>query len=304
MVAPMNLDPFAQHLRERDRAPGTVRSYCQELDRFAIWFEQTNGQALTPNALTARDVRDYREHGQAVARSKPGTINRRLMAIRAYCNWLVEMGVIQASPAQHVKLVKELALAPKSLDRKQMAALERELDQSVNAAATSSAKFLCARDRAIVLLLANSGLRVAELCALELDDVALKECSGLLTVQRGKGNKRRQVPLNVEASRPLDTWLPLRKVVAIGSFALFCDRQGQPLRPRGVQRAIEEYGRRAKVAVTPHVLRHTFAKSLADAGVPTEQIAALLGHSKLETTRRYTQPTERDLAAAVERLEL
>src|SRR5689334_11959123 len=127
----MQFDNFAQHLRDRDRAPATVRSYCQEIERFAVWFEQTNGQPLTPIALTGRDVRDYREHGQAVARSKPGTINRRLVAIRAYAAWLVETGQLASNPAQHVKLIDEQSLAPKSLDRRQLAALEREVGRAL-----------------------------------------------------------------------------------------------------------------------------------------------------------------------------
>lgn len=298
----MNIEAFAAHLRDRDRSPATVLSYGRELQHFAAWFEQTNGQPLTPAALTGRDVRDYREFCQTVGRLKPATINRRLAAIRAYGAWLVESEQLASNPAEHVKLIGEAPLAPRSLDRRQLAALERELERSVNAASTEAARFIRARDKAIVMLLANTGLRVSELCALEIADVVIAERRGELTVRRGKGNKQRTVPLNVDVRRAIVLWRALRLSVG-ASPILFCDHQGEPLRPRGVQRAIEEYGRRAGVPVTPHTLRHTFAKSLADAGVRAEEIAALLGHSKLETTRRYTQPTGRDLAAAVERLE-
>lgn len=299
----MYLDAFAQHLRDRDLAPATVDRYCQEMERFARWFEQTNGQPLTPTALTGRDVRDYREHGQAVARSKPGTINGRLSAIRAYADWLVETGQLASNPAQHVKLIEEQPLAPKALDRRQLAALERELERSLNAAATDSARFLRTRDRAIILLLVNSGLRVSELCALDVEDLALSERSGSVIIRRGKGNKARTVPLNVDARRPLLAWAEQRGRAGIFAAMLFCDHQGQPLQRWGVHSALKEYGRRAGIEVAPHTLRHTFATSLAAAGVRTEEIAALLGHSKLETTRRYTQPSGRDLAAAVEKLE-
>jgi len=299
----MYLDNFAAHLRERDRAPATVRRYCQEIERFAVWFEQTNGQALTPAALTMPDVRDYREHGQAVAKAKPGTINARLAAIRAYAAWLVETGQLHTNPAEHVKLIAEQPVGPKALDRRQLAALERELERSLHAATSPAARFMRTRDHAIVLLLANSGLRVGELCALQVPDVVIGERSGSVTVRRGKGNKVRSVPLNVEARRPLHAWELQRLSMEHCTETLFCDRQGLPLRAGGVQRLLKEYGRRAGIEVTPHILRHTFAKSLADAGVRAEEIAALLGHSKLETTRRYTQPNGNDLAAAVERLE-
>ena len=299
----MNLDAFEAHLRERDRSPVTVRRYCQEMQRFAVWFEQTNGQALTHTAITGRDVRDYREYGQAVARLMPGTINARLAAIRAYAAWLVESGQLQSNPAERVKMIDEQPLAPKALDRRQLAALERELERSVNAATTQAARFMRTRDQAIIMLLANSGLRVAELCALTAADVVIGERSGKVIVSRGKGNRRREVPLNIEARRPLAAWFGYREDTMQENDPLFCDHQGHALKPWGVQHQLKEYGRRAGIEVTPHILRHTFAKSLADAGIRAEHIAALLGHSNLETTRRYTLPTGRDLAAAVERLE-
>jgi site-specific recombinase XerD len=292
----MNFDAFGQYLRELDRSPSTVASYLRELQGFARWFEQTNGEPLTPAALTGRDVRDFREFCQVNHGDAPATVNRRLAAIRAYGAWLVETEQLPGNPAERVKLIGEVPLAPHSLDRRQLAALERELERTVNRAITVVAKFLAARDRAMVLLLANTGLRVSELCALEIADVAISERSGSVMVRRGKGNKQRSVPLNVEARRALTVWL--HTYAHAEGEALFCG-----LTPRGVQYAIKEYGRRACVPVTPHTLRHSFAKSLADAGVRAEEIAALLGHSKLETTRRYTQPTSKDLAAAVERLE-
>lgn len=118
----MNLDHFTQHLLDLDRTPATARSYSQELHRFARWFEQTNGQPLEPAAFTGRDVRDYREHLQTVARSKPATVNRRLMAIRAWGAWLVASGQLEHNPAAAVKLIAEQEHAPRSLDRRQLAA--------------------------------------------------------------------------------------------------------------------------------------------------------------------------------------
>jgi len=294
----MDIDAFSQHLRNRDRTPGTIRSYGQEINRFAAWFEQTNGQLLTPAGLTSRDVRDYREHMQTVAHAAPATINRRLAALRAYGAWLVDSGQLDSNPAQHARLVAEQQLAPRWLDRRQLAALERELQRAVQSARTEASRFRAIRNQAIGALLIYSGIRVGELSALEPGDLAITERAGWLTIRRGKGNKQRKLPVILEARRPLAAWLEIRPAGA----ALFCDQDGQALLPRGVQRAIEECGRLAGVPVTPHVLRHTYAKNLADAGVTATQIAALLGHSKLETTRIYTQPSERDLQLAVEKL--
>lgn len=296
----MNLEAFAAYLRANDRAPLTVRSYLDELTRFAVWYRQTNGRPLArPEDLTAIDVREYREWLE-VGRKAPGTINKALSALRSYGNWLVGTGQLPASPARNTKLIAAVTTAPRWLDRRELAAVLRAAQRATNSAQTEPAHVLAVRNEAIVQLLAHSGLRLAELCALELADVKLSDRSGLLTVRHGKGNKARQVPLNVEARRPLAAWLEVRPNSA---ERLFSDRRGKALQADGVQRMLAELGRRAGVAVTPHTLRHTFAKSLADAGVPDSRIAALLGHSSLNSTRIYTMPSLQDLARDVERLE-
>jgi integrase/recombinase XerC len=105
-------------------------------------------------------------------------------------------------------------------------------------------------------------------------------------VRYGKGGKTRRVPLNIEARKALaDFPLPVG------------------LSERRVQEAIAELGRRAGLEVTPHTLRHTFAKNLMDARQDITRVAALMGHANLNTTRIYTAPGERDLRQAVEALE-
>jgi site-specific recombinase XerD len=127
-----------------------------------------------------------------------------------------------------------------------------------------------ARDIAMVSLMLNTGLRVAELAALRWTDLEVRDRSGKLTVRRGKGRKQRTIPLNVEARNAL---IELR------------DNR-------------ERWGQSKGIAV----LRHTWCKNLADDGVRLEVIAALAGHESLETTRRYVEPGHDDLAAAVERI--
>lgn len=302
----MNLDAFAQHLKDDDLAERTVKSYCRELQRFGLWFEQTTGQALAPVELTTSAVKDYRQHLQTVQRLQPATVNQRLMAVRAYGAWAVAAGEIPTNPAAAAKLVGEVATAPKGLEPKQLAALEREVERAVLNARTRSASFLALRNEAIVKLLAGTGLRVGELCALEPGDVELSDRKGWLTVRRGKGNKQRRVPLILDVRRALAAYHPIRVALAIfapGGSRLFVSEDGRALSPRGVQYLIAHLGQRAGVDVTPHTLRHTFAHNLIGAGERLETVADLLGHSKLDTTRRYTKATERDLERAVQRLE-
>lgn len=154
------------------------------------------------------------------------------------------------------------------------------------------------RDVALVQMMAHAGLRVGEIAALRVSSVELKERSGQVTVL-GKGSKRRVVPLNGEARRALSAWLASRPVV--DTEALFIGRRGETLGVRAIQRILAQLGRAAGLEdLTPHVLRHTFAKNLVDAGVGLEKVADLLGHSRLDTTRIYTRPGQGDLERAAE----
>jgi len=272
----LSSDFYLHIVGDKGLAVRTATAYADHLRHFSIWFEQTNGQALDKTNLTQTDAREYRQHLQQRGAS-PATINVRLAALRSFAAW--------CDVALYVAGVEQQPLAPRWLDRREQSALLREAERAINAANFSTRKGLATRDRAVIVLLLNTGLRVSELCALQPDDVTIGERSGQLVVRAGKGSKQRTVALNKEAR------------AALGAIPL-----PLPVRPRQVQRAIEELGRRAGVPATPHTLRHTFAKNLAD-HVPADRVAALLGHTNLNSTRRYTIPGQHDLQAAVETLE-
>jgi len=142
---------------------------------------------------------------------------------------------------------------------------------------------------------------VGELTALALDDLALSDRAGQLTVRSGKGGKYREVPLNAEARRALRDYLQARPMVE--ASLLFMGQRGA-LTSSAVRKIVEKYGRKAGVeTVTPHVLRHSCARALLDAGVDLVAVAALLGHEDLKTTVIYTKPSARDLERAVEKIE-
>jgi site-specific recombinase XerD len=272
----MNLtDDFAAYLSGRGMAARTVKSYCDSVSLFARWFSQTNGQKLDSGALTQTDAREYRQHliqrGQ-----KPASINSQLAALRTLARWW-------DTPVS-VAGVKQQPLAPRWLDKREQAALLREAERQCNAASTKRQKRLAIRDRAIILFLMNTGLRVSELCDLAPGDVEMHDRSGSLTIRNAKGEKTRAVALNREARAAIaDLMLPLL------------------LKPGQVQRKVAEVARLAGVPCTPHTLRHTFAHSLFGQA-DTATIAALLGHSNLNTTRRYILPGERELQQAVDSL--
>jgi len=293
-----SLTAFKNHLIEQDRSERTISGYLADQGHFARWFEQTNGEALSPQRLTPTDIREYRAWLQQ-RQVKPATINRHLAAIRAYANWAVETGQIAASPALKIKAAKQTSAAPQWLEKNQQYALVRQAEEAVTNAKTAPARRQAARDAALVKVLLHSGLRVGEVCALTLTDINLSPRKGKIVVRQGKGEKRREIPLNAEAREALENWFKLRP--DFGPLVFYGSR-GDPLTPSGVHRRLAELGRLAEVEVHAHTLRHTFAKNLVNTGASLEKVAALLGHSSLNTTRIYVTPGEKDLREAVERL--
>ncbi len=290
-----DLGDFEAWLCERDRSAATVRSYLADLHDFAAWFCRTNGEALSVERLTPTDVREYRAFLQSVRRVRAATVRRRLMALRAYCRWGLEVGRVEHDATARLRFPGATALAPRWLTRQEQWRLVREAERARAAADTPSRQRLALRDWALVVFLLHTGLRIAEACALEVQDVEIGERTGWVQVRDGKGTRARQVPLNAEARRALRDWLEER---GTDSGRLFGG-----LTPSGAYRRLATLGRRAGVKVHPHTLRHTFAKNLVDSGTGLERVAALLGHSNLNTTRAYITPSPHDLERAVQGLE-
>ena len=138
--------------------------------------------------------------------------------------------------------------------------------------------------------------------ALFLSDITLRERSGQVMVRRGKGNKARRVPLNAEARAVIRDYLQLRPSTEVQH--LLVGQRGEPLSAHAIYDVVVKYGRLAGLdEVSPHTLRHTFARTLLVSGTPINDVADLLGHSSLDTTRIYTKASETDLATVVARLE-
>jgi integrase/recombinase XerC len=280
-----------EYLKKQDRTEKTIRAYTSDLYAFSEWFRQSNGEKLSNQSFTLTDVREYRQW--LVSRgAAPATINRHLATLRILSQSL--------GHNLQIKGVEEQILAPRWLDRKEQSALTRETEKAINGAKTKVARIQAIRDRALISLLSNSGVRISELCNLKMNDVEITDRKGKLIVRQGKGSKRREIPLNNIARIPLVEWIKIRP----SGDDLFVGKRGDKLSPSGVYRRLVELARKANIeGVTPHTLRHTFAKNLVDAGVGIERVAVLMGHSNLNTTRIYTTPSARDLERAVEQLE-
>jgi integrase/recombinase XerC len=291
---------FRDYLTARDLAAATINAYIVDMGLFAAWYHHTNGERLT-GAFTPTDVREYRAHLKTVDRAAPATINRKIESLRSYGAYLVSTGQLEANPAAGAKGVREQQAAPKWLERKDQARLMRELEKELYATRTDHAQREALRNHTMVVLMLHTGLRVAEVCALDIADLTLHERSGELRVRSGKGDKARTVPLNADVRKALRAWLVVEARRALDP--LFNGRTGERLTPRGVQKMIAKLAHRAGVELTPHTLRHTFAKNLINAEVSAEKIAPMMGHASVRTTAIYTTPSKHDLELAVEKLE-
>jgi integrase/recombinase XerC len=292
-----DLEAFLAALRGREASAHTLAAYRRDLTGFAAWFEGHVGTPCTLATITPTDVRDFRAQLRDREHRAPATVNRKLAALRSYFQWAITTGRRADSPVAPVKDVREEPRRPRWFVKRDLDRLLRELE----AAAKPSVRV---RDRAILLLLRHTGLRVGELVSLRVRDVALSERKGQLRVV-GKGAKERTIPLNQTVRSALAAYLAVRRERpdASDESALFLGQRG-PLNRQAVEKLVQKYAQRAGLeGFSPHSLRHSFAKSLLDAGEDLVTVQTLLGHERLDTTARYTQPGAHDLEEAVGRLD-
>jgi integrase/recombinase XerD len=286
-------------LIEDGLSPASVATYRQVLYSFADWVTKRQG-ALDPERWTAALIRGWQRHLVVERRLDDDTYVKYLSALRSFLAFLRADGLTPLTrddvklPKAHLDLSRVKAL---SLD--EITAL---LDAPDHRTAWGR------RDRALLAVLYSSGMRIAELCALDRGQVperALGVAPTLEVAIVGKGRRPRVVFINSLAQERLAAYLALRQDEHPALFIAY--RGPHPttnrLTPRAVQQAITRYARQAGLATrpTPHTLRHTFAVHHLQAGADTRIVQAFLGHASLATTQRYTRVTDRFLREAYER---
>jgi site-specific recombinase XerD len=280
---------YLEWLEGRPLAARSRDAYGHQVRRFVAWLADrspVDGDPLADEPARDWAVRDYKRHLKAVQRWRPSSVNLALAALDSFYGYL--------GLGRPVVRREELpAKAPRALSVEQQRRVLR------------MAEHASARDRAIVVLLLYTALRLAELVVLDVDDVRISARKGVVIVRSGKGDAFREVPLNALARQVLEEWLRERKRLAgAGERALFIGRGGRRLAKRSVDDVVRGIGKDAGVRLSAHVLRHTCLTGMVRQGTDLVLVAELAGHRRVETTRRYSLPSEADRALAVERLQI
>ncbi len=277
-----NIDEFARSLTAS--APNTVDAYRRDVTLFAQWVDRLS---ITEPTEVSRDVvRQYVSFLTTMKLAKR-SITRKIASLRRYFGWLVRNGVVAGDPTSGVRTPNDSGRLPKVLTADQLGALLISTDPDAPQWRTS-------RDTAVIELLYGSGLRVSELCGMDVNSVNVKAQAILVM---GKGAKERRVPASEPSLDAVKIWLKFRHelVTDIGEPALFLNARGRRLMPRDVRRVIDA---RSVAPTHPHALRHTFATHLLDNGADLRAVQELLGHRDVATTQRYTHVSKERLKSA------
>lgn len=281
---------FLEFLEGHDFRPNTLRAFANDLRSFMLWFTQRNGERFLVSRVSHRDVVDFKTHQRNERGLAVATVNRSLVTLRKFLGWLVERGVLGANPADAVKELKRVELAPKGLERGDVRRLLRECELRGDTRAT-----------ALFSLFLYTGARVSEVVALTFSDLLLSERSGSVTFCDAKGGKQRSCPLPLSARRAMQAWLDVRPPV--GNQQVFIGCRGR-FTEDGVRKLYDKYSAIIGVRFHPHALRHSMAHQyLADNANDLVGLSMLLGHESINTTRRYSLKTAEALAEGAERME-
>jgi len=275
-------------IRERDASPHTIASYRDTIRLLLTYASETLGvdpSKLDLDQLDAPLIGAFLDYLETDRGCGARTRNTRLAAIRTFYRYCMPR-----HPEHGATIERVLQIGPKRHERALVTYLtEPELDALIDAPDRLS--WTGRRDHAIIILLAQTGLRASELTGLRCGDIHLGTGAHATTI--GKGRKQRITPLTKETAAVLRVWLAEPGTPSDGS--LFPTSTGNPLTRKALARRITKHAAHAAKrcpsltakTITPHVLRHTAAMRLLHAGVDTTVIALWLGHEQVETTQMY-----------------
>ncbi|HKW64606.1 MAG TPA: site-specific tyrosine recombinase XerD [Candidatus Acidoferrum sp.] len=280
------ISSFLTHAKvEKGLSPNTVSAYRRDLMKFCQFAEK---RKLTLEVASRDDLVDflaglYRQHLESKS------VARHLVSLRNFFRFAQVQELLAADPTINLESPKIRRSLPGYLRLEEVEKLLAQPDAKTP---------LGLRDRAMLEVLYSAGLRVSELVGLRVSDLDTKVgCVRCI----GKGDKERIVPIGKKALGMVERYLRDARPKMIAKFAgsptLFVNRRGRPLSRVGVWKILSAYGRRAglRMALTPHMLRHSFATHLLERGADLRSVQLMLGHADISTTQIYTHVVEERL---------
>ncbi|KZR59967.1 tyrosine-type recombinase/integrase [Pseudobacillus badius] len=285
-------EEFFKHCKIKGLSPDTVKFYDKELKGLSRALAEIEVSLKDVRTLKSNDIEHWVEYMLENNRAV-SSINARMRAGRTFMNYCLKKGYVDKNPFDGVSQLKKRHTVGATFTKRQ---LERLLN------APDITQFVGLRDLAVMLTFAHVGLRLKELCSLNVQDITF-DGKGEVIIQQAKNRYARRVPMTKRLKAVMKAYVEERGVLETDT--LFVSVENAPISPRTVQERLKHYGVVSKVenevTVSPHAFRRTFCRLKVEAGVNLFVLQRLTGHSDLEMLQRYVQIYGKDLEQAIEK---
>lgn len=275
------VEEFITHLQNLGKSENTIRTYCHDVMQYLHWCRDSFG--TEPEILYRANVLDYISYMRNIRGYHPRTVNNHLSSLKSLNEYLMVSGVQKETAvldSDFMKIQIQYA-SPCTVEKKDVEAFRQRLLEGGSK-----------RDYAIVTLYAYSGIRRSECVALKLDQVDLTAKEIRIV---GKGDKHRLVYINDKTVHAVREYLKVRDS---DSPYLFVSRQSEKLNPSRINQIFNQYSD----VITPKMLRHYFCSNALESGYSIHEVANQAGHSNVQTTLIYSNPTAKEMKEKANRL--
>jgi integrase/recombinase XerC len=278
----MFLERFIQYIKfEKRYSPHTVSAYQSDLEQFISFLNHPDETINHPNEITHHQIRNWMVELMN-QQLNPRSVNRKVATLRKYFKFLVQEGILTINPASKIN-------TPKTAKHLPVVVEDARLAQMLDSSEIFTDDFKGTRDKLIIEMLFGTGMRLAELLGVKDGDINYYD--GTVKVL-GKRNIERIIPINQELRTLLVKYNELKKSenFSNNSLTLIVTNKGTDAYPKLIYLTVQKYlsNISTQSKKSPHVLRHTFATSLLNAGADLNAIKELLGHANLSATQIYT----------------
>ncbi|KAF5058344.1 Tyrosine recombinase XerD [anaerobic digester metagenome] len=283
MLLKKAIETYLDYLKAKERSKETIRGYGQELNALSLFIEQEHNGAVYLDDIELKDLEGYLTR-QKEKGSSAKTRSRQVSILRSFYAFLFKRDLVEKDISQKLESISYQEKERTHLTPEEMETLIENIDHPLVKTAT--------------ITMANTGLRISELCKLTLNDVDFKK--NLIQVRQGKGNKDRVIPINAKLKEELENYLKSIRPKTSSSFFFATTRTGRLSRQTVNETLIETVAKLGwQKHVTAHILRHSFASNLVRNQAPLPAVQKLLGHSNLTVTSRYIHQDLGQLQQAV-----